>query len=195
MYRTRSAAAQLSMTQKYIQFMTGSAPTSEGLFISDVLDKYTDRELEFDHAYIQWIFPLPEASRFNPDAPLIDVSELKKELQGNGSSNENTVRILKENHERAVLKMVQFWGIDPFNAKRLACLNGHNGLRFSRFIQCMVYHGHQVQARSVLDNVLAIVNSTDPNQAKMLRPSMDRASGMTIWEERYLHACKVMESA
>jgi hypothetical protein len=29
-------------------------------------------ELEIVHDYIQWLFPVPERSSFNPDAPVVD---------------------------------------------------------------------------------------------------------------------------
>lgn len=181
------------MTQKYLQFMAGNIVNSEGFTVSTILN-YNSLQLESDHAFIQWIFPLPEPSRFNPDAPLIDVKELKQSLQQ--KETDETMRQVIENHERATMMMLQFWGIEPaINPKRITCLNGHNGLRFSRFLQCLVYHGYREKAKSILDQILGIVNSSDGKEAKLLKPSINRSTGKTLWEECYLHACDMMDAS
>jgi Opioid growth factor receptor (OGFr) conserved region len=52
-----------------LEFFEGRARTDHGLNISDLLT-YSDRELEADHQYIQWLFPNQRPSRYNPSAPL-----------------------------------------------------------------------------------------------------------------------------
>ncbi|MGI9569983.1 MAG: opioid growth factor receptor-related protein, partial [Desulfobulbia bacterium] len=32
---------------------------------------FSDKELEINHDYIQWMFPLHEGSKFNPDCPVL----------------------------------------------------------------------------------------------------------------------------
>jgi hypothetical protein len=38
---------------------------------------YSDRELEADHQYIQWLFPNRRPSRYNPAAPLATPKTIK----------------------------------------------------------------------------------------------------------------------
>jgi hypothetical protein len=52
-----------------LEFFEGRARTDHGLSIADLLT-YSDRELEADHQYIQWLFPNRRPSRYNPSAPL-----------------------------------------------------------------------------------------------------------------------------
>jgi Opioid growth factor receptor (OGFr) conserved region len=49
-------------------------PNTDGVTLSDIL-AMSDDELEFDHAIIQWCFPLHEPSAFNPDAPIVTPDE------------------------------------------------------------------------------------------------------------------------
>ena len=41
-----------------------------GRYLHDIL-KWPDKRLESTHDYIQWLFPLPEVSGFNPEAPTL----------------------------------------------------------------------------------------------------------------------------
>jgi len=73
--------------QDLIAFYKGKAPDNKGRFLYDIWH-YSDVQLESTHNYIQWLFPLPEKSRYNPDAPLlnkkfIDVASKKGEVHNN----------------------------------------------------------------------------------------------------------------
>jgi hypothetical protein len=62
-------------------FTRGDAPDAAGRMISEIW-AFSDRELESVHDFIQWIFPLREASRFNADAPLVrdgDIEEFRSD--------------------------------------------------------------------------------------------------------------------
>ena len=61
---------------KLLDFYRGQGTDSEGRTLAD-LWAYSDREMEAVHDFIQWMFPLREPSRFNPDAPLLTVSEIQ----------------------------------------------------------------------------------------------------------------------
>lgn len=46
----------------------------------DEIISWDNRRLEMVHDHIQWLFPLPEPSRFNPEAPLlspVDIGEFR----------------------------------------------------------------------------------------------------------------------
>jgi hypothetical protein len=75
------------MNNQLINFYLGNSPDSAGRYLSDIL-AWNDEELELCHDYIQWLFPLEEASQFNPDAPLLDEETIaaflkSEELRGN----------------------------------------------------------------------------------------------------------------
>ena len=53
---------------RLLRFYRGEAPDAAGRLITEIWTWDRGR-LEMMHDYIQWLFPLPEASRFNPDAP------------------------------------------------------------------------------------------------------------------------------
>jgi hypothetical protein len=159
-------------TMDYIHFIKGSGNTGHGKTFEEIM-KYNDQQLEGDHQFIQWIFPLPTVSMFNSNCPVINVKELQKYPQA----------------KEAVLgpyeKLTRFWGIfeDPIDARRITLLNGHNGLRFSRFLQSMVYHNQADLAESTLNRV--------KGNLSLLSPTMGR-SGKTLWEELFLEAKETM---
>jgi hypothetical protein len=51
-------------------FYRGVGADHAGRRLDEILG-WDHRRLELVHDYIQWLFPLPEPSRFNPDAPLL----------------------------------------------------------------------------------------------------------------------------
>jgi len=53
-----------------LAFYSGAGPDSAGRTRAEIW-AWDHRRLEMVHDFIQWLFPLPEASRFNPDAPLL----------------------------------------------------------------------------------------------------------------------------
>ena len=60
---------------KLTEFYRGTGTDSEGRSLADVW-AFSDNELEAIHDFIQWLFPLVESSRFNPDAPLLTVADI-----------------------------------------------------------------------------------------------------------------------
>lgn len=136
----RSGLVSKDGMKRYLDFLNGGR-TSNGLTFNQFLD-YSDQDLESDHSFIQWVFPLPDPSRFNPDAPLIDICQtLKNPLA----------------QEKIVLsygKMKEFWGLgNTPNREKMQCLDGHNGLRFSRVLQSLVYHDKADLAQELLGKV------------------------------------------
>ena len=54
-----------------IDFYAGAGPDHQGRYLTEIL-KWSDDQLESVHDYIQWLFPLPERSGFNMNAPVLD---------------------------------------------------------------------------------------------------------------------------
>ncbi|KAL8702962.1 MAG: hypothetical protein Q9201_003866 [Fulgogasparrea decipioides] len=123
---------------------TDGCRDSRGRTLSTILS-WPDSRLEFCHAYIQNLFPLPESSPFNPSAPIIDKvtfttfrssPELRNRLSnslrkmtlfyGFSWGNENgKVDIAPNNHDTVFKKASKNW-LMPFN---------HNHLRITRIIR------------------------------------------------------------
>jgi Opioid growth factor receptor (OGFr) conserved region len=62
---------------RIISFYYGDASDHKGRSL-DELQTQTLDGLERTHDYIQWLFPLPERSSANPDAPLISLAEIRE---------------------------------------------------------------------------------------------------------------------
>ncbi len=54
-----------------IRFFRNEVPDFEGRMFEDIL-KYTSDDIEYQHNYIQWIFPTKEMNQYNFKAPTID---------------------------------------------------------------------------------------------------------------------------
>lgn len=58
-----------------IAFYSGSGADAAGRSIEEVWS-WDHRRLDLIHDFIQWLFPLPEPSRFNPEAPLLTAADI-----------------------------------------------------------------------------------------------------------------------
>lgn len=142
----------------------------------DEIMSYNEKELEDCHAFIQWIFPTTTPSAFNSEAPVINIVELR------ASSDYNDAREKIIDSLELILK---HWGIEYedeglyiYDQTKFKLLNGHNGLRFSRVLQSLVYHEYTDLAQAILEFVL--------DNVSLLKPK--RQDGKTIWEIRLQEA-------
>jgi hypothetical protein len=76
-----------------IDFYRGTGRDAQGRTLADIW-AYSDDELESVHDFIQWLFPLREPSRFNPDAPLLTDSDIA-EFRSSPALRENLLRSLE----------------------------------------------------------------------------------------------------
>src|ERR1700754_1472380 len=70
------------MASNLLDFYKGLGVDAAGRTIEEIW-AWDYRRLEMVHDYIQWLFPLPEPSRFNPDAPLLkdaDIAAFRADL-------------------------------------------------------------------------------------------------------------------
>jgi hypothetical protein len=58
-----------------LEFYRGTGTDIRGRTFDDIL-AFSDDEMEKVHDFIQWIFPLPETSFWNPDAPLLTPEDI-----------------------------------------------------------------------------------------------------------------------
>ena len=60
---------------RLLDFYRGQATDAEGRLLKEIWT-WDDDDLEAVHDFIQWLFPLPEPSQFNPDAPLLTEEDI-----------------------------------------------------------------------------------------------------------------------
>jgi hypothetical protein len=136
-------------------FYEGAATDHRGRSLREIL-QWSDDRLESVHDYIQWLFPLPEPSQVNPQAPLV---------------KETTVQAFAEREElrvnlRASLdRMLRFYGLELFDGPPVEVIRAdnfiaragnwlwagnHNHLRITRILKCCTLLGLAAEARAFL---------------------------------------------
>jgi hypothetical protein len=133
-----------------IAFYRGLAPDSQGRRIDEIWS-WDHRRLEMVHDYIQWLFPLPEPSRFNPDAPLLSAAD-STVFRGDPA--------LQDRVRKSLDLMLDFLGLSRAGsviargpgfarAHWLEPLN-HNHLRLTRMLLFLRHAGLEAEARALL---------------------------------------------
>jgi hypothetical protein len=123
-------------------YLAGTGQDSRGRRVEDVL-RYSNRQLEDIHDYIQWLFPLPTRSGAQPSAPVLTASEIK--------AISSDARALSTLHH-ATERMVRFYReTDDW----LAAYD-HNHLRITRIIQSLRLLVSPEAAREFHEAVLAL---------------------------------------
>ena len=103
------------------EFLDGSAPDNRGRYISEIYS-LNDQEIESTHDFIQWIFPLRDASRAVFNAPVLSEDEVR-EIQGNQIAQENLAKFAE--WYLGFLKRNKYW----------VARYDHNHLRITRAIK------------------------------------------------------------
>jgi hypothetical protein len=135
-----------------IEFYRGTGPDAEGRRLDDILT-WDDERLEAVHDFIQWLFPLPEPSRFNPGAPLLapeDVAAFRQDPALRANLRRSFERILSflglaETDDGAVVEGPNF-------ARRAPDVWGypnHNWLRITRILRSLHLLGLEAEARAL----------------------------------------------
>lgn len=126
----------------WIDFIRGDAADPQGRHLHDIL-AWSDEELESVHDYIQWLFPLPEPSAFNPDSPLLTQADII------AASTDETI---SANIRAAFQRMLGFYALTPEtenNPKPWVCAADHNHLRFTRILRSLTLLGFPEEARTL----------------------------------------------
>lgn len=146
------------MASPWLAFYLGRAPDSEGRFLHDIL-AWTDDDLESIHDYIQWLFPLPEPSMFNPRAPLLTSAEI---------AAVHVDEIIRDNIRAAYLRMLRFYGLTPETEekpKHWLRANDHNHLRLTRILRSLRLLGFPEEAQE-LYTAISRYNDAIPARTK-----------------------------
>ena len=125
-----------------INFYNGTGCDNCGRTLNEIL-AWNDTELEETHDFIQFVFPLKDPSRFNPDAPLLD-SETIQEFRSN--------QTIKDNVCKSLVRIRKFYDIsNPCNPHPvwMTPLN-HNYMRLTRILKSLCLLGFEADAQILL---------------------------------------------
>jgi len=89
------------MNETFVAFYEGSGRDAAGRRLGDIW-RFSHEELEENHDYIQWLFPLTERSAFNPNAPVLDDATIERFRSD---------QRLRQNLERSLEVMMDFYGL------------------------------------------------------------------------------------
>ncbi len=135
---------------RLVDFYRGEGTDAEGRALAEIW-AFSDGQMEAIHDFIQWLFPLREASRFNPDAPLLtdtDVAAFRADPT------------LRANLLRSLDAFLGFLGLardgigivegPDFEARRDVWASpNHNWLRITRVLHCLRILGLDDEARDL----------------------------------------------
>jgi hypothetical protein len=143
---------------RLIPFYLGEKTDPEGRMIQEIW-AWDFEKLECAHDYIQWLFPLPEKSAYNLDAPVVNEAIIQ-EFQRNPC--------LRQNLLRSLTTMLRFYGLQrykstegklvidksedyPTRKREWICKFDHNYLRITRILKCLTIFGLQDEAQAFYD--------------------------------------------
>jgi hypothetical protein len=147
---------------RLVEFYRGQARDTEGRRLETIWD-WDDESLEEVHDFIQWLFPLPEPSNFNADAPLLSAQDIR-EFRGDPALQAR----LRHSYER----LLTFLGLAPgedgkvVEAQNFAARApevwrspNHNWLRITRILRSLTLLGLEAEARALFDRLDALYRS------------------------------------
>lgn len=131
-----------------IDFYSGK-PTSCNYTLSDIF-AFNFIDMETVHDYIQWIFPLTEASQFHPNSPILTPDDI------NFFKNNLTLKwrvLALVNHYIRFLHFNIHWVNE----------HDHNHLRITRMLKFLVLIGLEQTAKERLSEIIIIARAVDPS--------------------------------
>lgn len=133
------------MTSRLVAFLEGSGTDSQGRGLSDIW-QFDDDAIDFTHDFIQWMFPLREASGSNFTAPTLLASEIETIR-----SSLQCLRNLEESTK---------WMLSFFNRTEVFFYyTNHNHLRVTRIIKSLRLLHSDLLADKFKQEVLDMVQS------------------------------------
>ena len=135
-----------------VLFYQNRAADNQGRMIEEIL-KWDDEKLERVHDYIQWLFPLPEPSGFNSNAPQLsrdDIADFVMDAQ------------VRTNMLRSFERMLSFYGLEQSQSKETVrravkfperssswlSRGNHNFLRITRILHSLFLTGFEKQSEA-----------------------------------------------
>ncbi len=128
-----------------VRFHAHAAPDGQGRRLADI-QAWEDARLEAAHDYIQWLFPLPEPSGFNPAAPLLTTDDIAAFHRDPA---------LRAALRASLHRMRRFYRL-PDGAPHWLSPGNHNLLRLTRILRCLHLLGLQDEADALLRELEAL---------------------------------------
>jgi hypothetical protein len=147
-----------AMNQPIVDFYLGKATDTAGRTLREI-HAWGYQELETVHDYIQWLFPLPEPSQYNPHAPVLDAEQIAKF---------HTDPELRAQLLASFDKMLGFYGFERNNMSIIrsniweerSCNwlrpGNHNHLRLTRILRSLSILGLKDQAYTFFEALNAV---------------------------------------
>lgn len=145
---------KIQMNKTLIEFFEGNIKDASGRLLSEIRSQ-TDKWLEEQHDYIQWLFPNREASAFNPNAPLLDDETVEVFRSRNDLQLE-----VAQNLDR----MIKFYQLDDETIERpwWVTKGNHNYLRITRILNTLREFRMVTEAVDFFDKLsIVYINNRD----------------------------------
>jgi len=138
-----------------IEFLRGTGPDSHGRYHADIL-KFSDKELEETHDYIQWLFPLRDESAAVPGSPFLESEDVVRVIREDEDIQENLVM--------ALVRMHRFYENNDFWLRQ----GDHNHLRITRILKSISLLSSKENAVDFYDFIMRRVRDAQPVTAESL---------------------------
>lgn len=137
------------------RFYAGVTPDHRDRFFDDILE-FSDEDFEGVHDYIQWLFPVPEPSMFNPWAPLLseaDIQVFKTDAE------------MRAQAYRAFRRWLQFLSNNP----HWCVPRDHNHLRITRVIRFLTLTDQGSEAQQLFQTAVEMMGKHSPSFPEQTR--------------------------
>jgi hypothetical protein len=143
---------------RIVDFYRGNFKHPRGVTI-DAIWKWSPQQLETEHTYIQWLFPLPEPSQAVPGSPILGREDIELFKADDD---------LQQRFWKSMGLMLGFYGFMPQNrgtgvhdnritlsadfdraARGWITFRNHNYLRISRILRSAMLLGFEAEAREL----------------------------------------------
>ena len=141
-----------------VDFYRGNRTNNMGDSYADIM-AWTDEQLEFDHDYIQWMFPSNESSKLNTDSPTLTKEE---------SLIFESDPVLQSKVREFAVRFIDFLGfklesgkIEPKGDDIPLFLRGpfnHNILRVTRMLKSLRLTGNSDLAEAIFNALIELKN-------------------------------------
>lgn len=136
-----------------VSFHRDGGTDHAGRTLDDIL-KFDDAALEAVHDYIQWMFPLPEKSAFQPHVPTLtpeDIETFRQTGMMQTNLRKSYRRMLDFYGFRQIARGLEWKGTFPRRAENWLTPGNHNFLRITRILRCLTLCGLEKEAKQFFD--------------------------------------------
>ena len=149
-------------SEQILAYFDGTGTDDRGRLLVDV-QNWTDEQLEGCHDQIQWMFPVPEPSKFNWKAPLLTPEII-----------EQFTPAMKEVLRVSLFRMLRFYGLleNPIR-EDLHWLHpmDHNMLRLTRILRCLNLLGLHADMYALFDTLTVVYQREQQREEPRILPT------------------------